>query len=233
MKAYVLASGSEGNSTFFSHNNCNILIDIGKNAKYISEHLKEINVEPKKIDAILISHTHDDHVTALKVFLKKNHPKVYITEKMYYDLEYLKDYDLENGSIKLKIRHTYEVVKKSEYIATGLKLDKENIKLASIQALGAINDFTVGVFKTKEKKYYANEFKGDYEIVSLTGTINTMNGEYYSHMHLSAGNDQGEVFGGHLNKAIVSATCEMVIQVINGQVDRYFDEEIGLNLLKL
>ena len=93
MKAYVLASGSEGNSTFFSHNNCNILIDIGKNAKYISEHLKEINVEPEKIYSILIIHTHDDHVTALKVFLKKNHPKVYITEKMYYDLEYLKDYD--------------------------------------------------------------------------------------------------------------------------------------------
>ena len=49
--------------------------------------------------------------------------------------EYLKDYDLENGSIKLKIRHTYEVVKKSEYIATGLGLDKENIGLAKIIAL--------------------------------------------------------------------------------------------------
>ena len=110
---------------------------------------------------------------------------------------------------------------------------KEKIKLASISALGAINEFTVGVFKTKEKKYYANEFKGDFEIVSLTGTINTMNDEYYSHMHVSAGNDQGQVFGGHLNKAIVSATCEMVIQIINGEVDRYFDEEVGLNLLKL
>lgn len=110
---------------------------------------------------------------------------------------------------------------------------KEKIKLASISALGAINEFTVGVFKTKEKKYYANEFKGDFEIVSLTGTINTMNDEYYSHMHLSAGNDQGQVFGGHLNKAIVSATCEMVIQIINGEVDRYFDEEVVLNLLKL
>ena len=110
---------------------------------------------------------------------------------------------------------------------------KEKIKLASISALGAINEFTVGVFKTKEKKYYANEFKGDFEIVSLTGTINTMNDEYHSHMHLSAGNDQGQVFGGHLNKAIVSATCEMVIQIINGEVDRYFDEEVGLNLLKL
>ena len=35
---------------------------------------------------------------------------------------------------------------------------KENIKLASVQALGAINDFTVGVYKTDEKKYYSNSF---------------------------------------------------------------------------
>lgn len=49
--------------------------------------------------------------------------------------EYLKEYDLENGSIKLKIRHTYEVVKKSEYIATGLNLDKENVELAKVIAL--------------------------------------------------------------------------------------------------
>lgn len=109
---------------------------------------------------------------------------------------------------------------------------KEDIKLASVRALGATNEFIVGVFKTKEKKYYSNEFKGDFEIVSLTGTINTMNGEFYSHIHFSAGNDKGEVFGGHLNKAIVSATCEMVIQIINGKVDRKFDDEIGLNLFE-
>ncbi|EKC68848.1 hypothetical protein LEA_08585, partial [human gut metagenome] len=43
---------------------------------------------------------------------------------------------------------------------------KENIKLASVQALGAINDFTVGVYKTDEKKYYSNSFQGYYEITS-------------------------------------------------------------------
>ena len=59
-----------------------------------------------------------------------------------------------------------------------------------------------------------------------------MNGEFYTHIHMSAGNDKGEVFGGHLNKAIVSATCEMVINIIGGNVDRYFDEAIGLNLFK-
>lgn len=49
--------------------------------------------------------------------------------------EYLKKYDAEDGSIKLKIVHTYEVVNKSEYIAKGLGLDKENIELAKIIAL--------------------------------------------------------------------------------------------------
>ena len=87
---------------------------------------------------------------------------------------------------------------------------KESIKSASVTALGATNDFTVGVYKIDEKKYYANTFQGSFEIVSLTGTINTMDGEFYTHIHMSAGNDKGEVFGGHLNRAVVSATCEMV-----------------------
>lgn len=109
---------------------------------------------------------------------------------------------------------------------------KENIKLASVAALGAVNDFTVGVFNVEEKKYYSNRFKGNLEIVSLVGTINTMNDEFYAHVHMSAGNDKGQVFGGHLNRAVVSATCEMVITIINGKVDRCFSEEIGLNLFK-
>lgn len=107
---------------------------------------------------------------------------------------------------------------------------QEKIKLASVQALGAVGAFTVGVFKTDEKQYMANEFQGNFEIVSLTGTINTMNQEFYCHLHMSAGNEKGEVFGGHLNRARVSATCEMVIQIIDGEVDRCYDENIGLNL---
>ena len=109
---------------------------------------------------------------------------------------------------------------------------REHIQLASIQALGAVNDFTVGVFMTDEKKYYANSFQGSYEIVSLTGTINTMDGEFYCHLHMSAGNDQGHVVGGHLNRAVISATCEMVVTVIPGSVDRAFSPEVGLNLFK-
>ena len=110
--------------------------------------------------------------------------------------------------------------------------EQEQIKLASVQALGAVNDFTVGVYNTVEKKYYANHFTGSFEIVSLTGTISTKDDAFYCHLHMSAGNDNGEVFGGHLNRAVVSATCEMVITIINGRVERRFDDDIGLNLFR-
>ena len=49
--------------------------------------------------------------------------------------EYLKDYNIEDGSINLKIIHTYEVVKVSEYIAKNLNLSDEDIELAKIIAL--------------------------------------------------------------------------------------------------
>ena len=132
-----------------------------------------------------------------------------------------------NNTIVARIDKEEEILEKIKEIAL-----KENIKLASVNALGATNDFTVGVFKVEEKKYYSNNFKGNFEIVSLFGTINTMNNEFYTHIHMSAGNDKGEVFGGHLNRAIVSATCEMIINIIDGKIDRYFDEDVGLNLFK-
>ena len=137
------------------------------------------------------------------------------------------EYKRFENTIIARIDRGEEILEQVKEIAL-----KEKIRLASVQALGAINRFTVGVFKTNEKIYLANEFEGSYEIVSLSGTINTMNGEFYCHLHMSAGNEKGEVFGGHLNQAFVSATCEMVITVIDGTVDRYYDEGIGLNLFR-
>ena len=136
------------------------------------------------------------------------------------------EYRKFNNMIIARIDKGEEILEQLKAIA-----QNENIKLAGINALGAINDFTVGVYKTDEKKYYSNSFKGYYEITSLTGTINTMDGEYYAHLHMSAGNEKG-VFGGHLNRAVVSATCEMVITIIDGKVDRVHDEETGLNIFK-
>lgn len=137
------------------------------------------------------------------------------------------DYRRFGNTIVARIDKGEEILAQLEVLS-----EKEHIKLASVSALGAINDFTVGVFDTAERKYASNSFQGAFEIVSLWGTVNTMNGAFYTHIHMSAGDESGAVFGGHLNRAIVSATCEMVITLIDGTVDRSFDEEVGLNLFK-
>ena len=137
------------------------------------------------------------------------------------------EYRRFDKDIVVRIDKGEEILEKIKEVAI-----RENIKLATVTALGATNEFTAGVFKTEEKKYYSNSFKGDFEIVSLTGSINTMNDEFYTHIHMSAGDEKGNVFGGHLNKATVSATCEMFIHVIEGKVDRELSKDIGLNLFK-
>lgn len=125
-------------------------------------------------------------------------------------------------------------IDKGEEILENMKAicEKEDIKLANVNALGAINDFEVGLFDVDEKKYYSQRHTGNFEIVSLTGSVTTKNRETYMHIHLSAGDKENKVYGGHLNRAVVSATCEMFIQVIDGRVEREFNEEIGLNLFK-
>ena len=109
---------------------------------------------------------------------------------------------------------------------------KEHIALATVQALGAVDRFTVGVYDTEKQAYQANEFAGAFEIVSLVGTIDQKDGQFYAHLHMSAGDSQGRVFGGHLSEARISATCEMVVRELPGRLDREKDPETGLNLWK-
>ena len=109
---------------------------------------------------------------------------------------------------------------------------KENIRLAQVTGLGAINDFTAGVYNTVTKEYHSIQFQGAYEIVSLTGTVTRKDGDVYLHLHIAAGDEEGHVHGGHLNRAEVSATCEMVIRLIDGRIDRQYDDVTGLNLFK-
>ena len=92
MKVSVLSSGSKGNTTYIESDKAKILIDIGNTSKYVKEKLEEFGVEPEELDAILITHTHVDHIKGLKVFEKKYHVPVYITDKMYKSLDFLDSY---------------------------------------------------------------------------------------------------------------------------------------------
>jgi predicted DNA-binding protein with PD1-like motif len=108
-----------------------------------------------------------------------------------------------------------------------------DIKLGSIIGIGATDKITVGLMNTKTKKYQSKEFTGDHEITSLVGNITTLNGEVYLHLHVTICNVEHKALGGHLTSAVISATFEGIIDIIDGQINRDYNDEVGLNLLSL
>ena len=120
-----------------------------------------------------------------------------------------------------------EIVEKVLWLAA-----VEQIKLATVTGLGAVDNVTLGIFSPDTKQFKANMFHADFEIVSLTGTITTQRGRPYAHLHMAVSDLAARCFGGHLNRAVISATCEMVITIIDGEVDRAFNETVGLNTFR-
>lgn len=86
MKVSVLASGSKGNSTYIETDDAKILVDLGTSSLYVERQLKNLGVDPNTIDAIFLTHTHVDHISGLRVFLKKYQTKVYLTPPMYEEI---------------------------------------------------------------------------------------------------------------------------------------------------
>lgn len=109
---------------------------------------------------------------------------------------------------------------------------EENITLGWVNGIGAVNQAIVGLFEVASKKYHSTTFKGDYEITSLVGNISTMNNEVYLHLHINLSDIECRTFGGHLNSATISVTGEIIIESIEGSIDREFSKEIGVNLIK-
>ena len=110
---------------------------------------------------------------------------------------------------------------------------REDVLLGTVSALGAANDVTIGIFNTKEKKYYSRRCQGDFEISALVGNVTWQERKPYLHLHITIGNPiTGEVYAGHLSACTVSATMELFLQVWDGKVGRKFSDTVGLNLLE-
>ncbi len=80
VKMTVLASGSRGNSTVVSSSRTRILVDVGLSCREIFKRMAAAGEDPRTLDAILITHEHQDHVQGLAVTARKLGIPVYFTE---------------------------------------------------------------------------------------------------------------------------------------------------------
>ncbi len=111
--------------------------------------------------------------------------------------------------------------------------EREGVTFASVSGIGAADDIAVSVYDVKAKKYFDNTFREPMEITSLLGTVSEKDGAPYIHIHAAACRRDGTAVGGHLKRAVISATCELVLHTVYGRVPRFYDERTGLNLMEL
>ncbi|MFZ0746092.1 MAG: MBL fold metallo-hydrolase [Terracidiphilus sp.] len=76
----VLASGSKGNSTVVSGGHTRILVDAGLSCRELFRRMRLAGEEPETLDAIIITHEHQDHINGLAVTARKLGIPVYFTE---------------------------------------------------------------------------------------------------------------------------------------------------------
>ncbi|MDP6490287.1 MAG: MBL fold metallo-hydrolase [Kiritimatiellia bacterium] len=71
IRVCVLASGSKGNCTVMATESTRILIDAGLSGKETDRRLRDAGWELDQVDAICVSHEHDDHKASLGILQRR------------------------------------------------------------------------------------------------------------------------------------------------------------------
>ena len=80
VRVTVLGSGSKGNCTVVSTSRTRIVLDAGLSCREIVKRMRFSGEDPEKLDAVLISHEHQDHVQGLSVLARRWNVPVYATQ---------------------------------------------------------------------------------------------------------------------------------------------------------
>ncbi|HOZ53874.1 MAG TPA: MBL fold metallo-hydrolase [Bacilli bacterium] len=167
MKTVVLASGSKGNSTLVFNDDTKILIDFGMSYNYIYNSLKELNINIDDINAILITHTHIDHIKGLNLLIKNNDSIIYATVELEKELKKLYPngnyiiYDETTTIGSLNIEHFKTSHDSGESL--GFIVSENNKSLVYLTDTGCIKEKLYD--KLKNKNMYIIESNHDIDML--------------------------------------------------------------------
>ncbi len=138
------------------------------------------------------------------------------------------EYKVEEGKIIVRLDRGEEVV------SSLLKIIKdENLQGGFVSAIGAADLIEVGLYQVEKQQYKSKRFEGDFEIISCLGNVSRKDGEPYIHLHMSFGDKDFNVYGGHLSYCRISGTFECVIGLTKSAIERMKDSKTGLNIFKI
>lgn len=126
-------------------------------------------------------------------------------------------------------------IDKNDEVMTSLEefCKLNNIKVASVSGIGASDNITVAVYSKDHGDYASSTYNKDYyEINNFSGNITTPSTGTHAHIHISFSDHLGNTFGGHLKECVIAGACEIFLDIVDADLDREFNKEVGLNTLK-
>lgn len=126
-----------------------------------------------------------------------------------------------------------KVLRGADFLQTLTSFCEEStIHAGYLTAIGACNKLTLAWYNLETKAYEDHEYNEDLEIASVIGNVSFVDGKPFIHVHGVFGKQDMTTYGGHIRKMVISAACEVRLEVFDGSIEREFDAVTGLNLMK-
>jgi predicted DNA-binding protein with PD1-like motif len=109
-----------------------------------------------------------------------------------------------------------------------------HVSAAQLTAIGAFVSATLGWYDLEAKTYRDIDVNEQVEVLTLAGDVSlSPDGSTFLHMHAVCGRRDGSTVGGHVQRAVVRPTLEVVVTEVPQRLRRRHDSESGLALLEL
>lgn len=133
---------------------------------------------------------------------------------------------VENGDCLIRMNKDQEIMT----ALTQWAIDNGH-SAGSFQAIGALKEAELGYYHLHSQTYDRKVFKDEMELISLHGNLSLVDGKPFVHIHVSLGDAEFKVWGGHLFNGKVAVTCEIFFRPFKANVYREFNPDIGLKHL--
>ncbi|MFZ3590488.1 MBL fold metallo-hydrolase [Bacillus sp. DJP31] len=170
----VLASGSSGNAIYIGTDKMKLLVDAGLSGKQMDQLFQRVNVNPKELSGILVTHEHSDHIKGVGILARKYDLPIYANSKTWKAMEPL------IGAIPVEQKFIFE----SGQVQTFQDIDVESFgvshdaaepmfyvfhhgekKLVIITDTGYVSDRMKGIIKNAD--VYVFESNHDVEMLRM------------------------------------------------------------------
>jgi len=121
-------------------------------------------------------------------------------------------------------------------VMAGLQAFAREQQLAGshFSAIGACRTVTLGYFEWETKQYRPIALDEQVEILSLVGDVSLApDGRPQVHAHVVVGKSDGTAHGGHLLRATVRPTLEVILTELPTHLQRRPDDDAGIPLIRL